>query len=108
MRDRTPSVMGEDGCRLSVPIAAIACAGMTSPESPRRSTRGTAPVLVDTKEASRWHSHHRAAMHLYKNGAHNARRSMLRYAEALPPGSEERDIVENAAKYFGKHRDRMR
>ena len=33
---------------------------------------------------------------------------MLRYAEALPPGSEERDIVENAAKYFGKHRDRMR
>ncbi|MEQ1713641.1 MAG: ISKra4 family transposase [Nitrospira sp.] len=65
-------------------------------------------IFGDTKEASRWHSRHRAAMQLDKNGAHNARRSMLRYAKALPQGSEERDIVENAAKYFGKHRDRMR
>ena len=53
MRDRTPSVMGKDGHSPSVPIPAIGCVGMTSPESPRRSTRGTEPVLGERHDLGR-------------------------------------------------------
>lgn len=65
-------------------------------------------ILRDTAEASRWHDRHRAAMQLDKNGAQSARRSMLRYAKQLPLGSDELKVVENAADYFGRHRERMR
>lgn len=65
-------------------------------------------IFGDTEQARRWHERHRAAMQLDANGAQSARRSMLRYAKTLPLGSEARDVVENAANYFGKHRTRMR
>ena len=65
-------------------------------------------IFGDTDEAAAWHTRHREKMLIEQNGAANARRSMLRYARSLTPGSAGHRIVENCAAYFHRHRDRMR
>jgi hypothetical protein len=64
-------------------------------------------IFGDNDRATQWYERHRERMVLDKAGAANARRSMLRYAKDLPEGSDRRRTVENAAKYFYTHRDRM-
>ena len=58
--------------------------------------------------ASRWHAKYRARLLEDSDGLASLLRSMRRYGNCLRDGSERRQLVERAIRYYGRNRERMR
>jgi hypothetical protein len=62
----------------------------------------------DDVAAKRWHEKLRSKLLVDEHGVDNAIRTMRRCLARLKLGSERWTVVDNAIKYFGKNRERMR
>lgn len=65
-------------------------------------------IFGESDEATRWHEKLRDKLLLDDRAVDNTIRTMRRCRGRTSPGSDRRNVVDNAIKYFRIHRDRMR